>query len=481
MEKTLKEKTAHGLLWSFIDRFGQQAIYIVVGILLARIFLNPTDYGLNAMVVVFNLLGCTLVDSGFSNALIRKRDTTQIDLSSVFYFNIVCGLLLYIIIFLFAPVFAWYYERPILTSLVRVISLGIPLSAFALIQTVLLSKAINFKLLARINILALLCAGIISLILAWQGFGVWVLVIQPISLIVFRNIGLWSFNKWRPNLEFHIQSIKNLWQYSSKLLASSSISIIFDNLYALLIAKFYPIHTTGFYAQAKKYSEVPNVMVPAIQGVTYPALVQTKDDDKQLKRAFRKTIRVFSFIYIPVMTGLIAIAESLVFTVLGAKWLPIIPYLRIICLGLVFLGGGALYANILYIKGLSSAILKFNLFYRALLVLGIIFTLRFGIIPLLITGTGIGIVYAIVMALFAGSKINYTFMEQFKDIVPYFFLALLMGIGIYMWSFVIENLMFQLLIQVISGATFYLGAAYLLGSMVFREAIDMVRNKMLKT
>ena len=480
MHKTLKEKTAHGILWSFVDRFGQQVFYITVGIILTRYFLNPTDYGLYGLVVVFNLLGCVLVDSGFSNALIRKHDTTQTDLSSVFYVNMGIGLLLYLIIFFCAPLYASFFGQPALTSLIRIISLVVPLSALSIIHTVLLSKSINFRFLARINLIAIFCAGAISLFLAFKGLGVWVLVIQPVSIIVIRNIGLWSLSSWRPKAIFDIQSIKNLWKYSYKLLASSLLTTFFDNLNTMVLARFYPIQAIGFVERGKKYADIPYVTVSAVQGVTFPALVHAANDAEQLKRAFRKTIRVMSFLFIPIMMGFVAIAEPLVHTILGERWLPIVPYLRIISVGYIFLGVSALFVNILFIKGNSSGILKFNLFYRALLLLGIIFTVRIGIIPLLITYSSIGIFYSILLALYAGRKIGYNFFEQIKDIMPYFILALFMSVGVFVFSFFIENRGILLLTQLIVGASFYLGTTYLLGSKVFMEVVEMVRSRISK-
>jgi len=477
--KTLKEKTATGIVWSFIDKFGQQGLYFIVGIILARYFLSPTDYALVAMVFIINALGNILVDSGFSNALIRKQDVTQTDLSSVFYFNIVISLLFYLLIFFCAPLFALYFQQPILTKLARTMALCIPLYSLTLIQITLLAKAINFKRLASVNLIALFCSGSLSIFLAWKGLGVWVLVIQYLIFNVVRNICLWSFSTWYPNARYSMQSIKNLWNYSSKLLLSSIIAVIFNNIYVFFMGKIYPMKDIGYYNQANKYSELSyTTIMSAIQTSVYSAMANTGEHNNEgLKKILRKTVRVSSFILLPIILGLIATAEPLVHTLLDTKWLPIVPYMQILCIGYLFLGMTTSYNNILFIKGLSSTFLRFNIFYRALILLSILFTMYKGIAIMLIAWSIVATFYALFLMFFIGKKIHYTFFEQIKDIIPYFTLAIFMGAGVFFFSFIIENHVILLLTQIMIGATFYLGANYLLGSKVFREVIEIIKKK----
>jgi len=480
MSKTLKEKTAYGIFWNFFDKFGQQGLNLIVGIILARYFLSPSDYGLVGLIAVFYALGNIFIDSGFSNALIRKQDVTQTDLSSVFYFNIAISLLFYFILFFCAPLIALFYNQPVLTSLIRVMSLGIPLSSLALVQITLLSKAINFKRLASTNLIALCCSGVLSLFLAWQGFGVWVLVIQPLSLTLIKNICLWSINIWRPSAVFSMQCIKNLWAYSSNLLLSAILNVVSNNLYAFLIGKFYPLKEVGYYYQANKYSESSyQTIMSAIQTTIYPVMANIGNNAELLKKAFRKTIRVSSFVYFPIMLGLIVIAEPLIQTIIGIKWLPIAPYFQVICVGYLFSGMNSLYFNILYIKGMSSTHLKLNILYRILLLAGIILTLPIGVLAMAISWSIVTVIFAVSYASYASKKIGYTFVEQIKDIAPYFVLALLMSMGVFFLSFFIESRILCLVAQIAIGVSFYLGSNYLFGSKVFKEVIDIVKSKRL--
>ena len=479
MSKTLKQKTAHNIVWSFLDKFGQQGIALLVGILLMRYFLSPSDYGLVAMILVIIALGNIFIDSGFSNALIRKQDVTQTSLSSVFYFNIAISVLFYLLVFFCAPLFALFFEQPILTKLARIMALSIPISAFALVQVTSLTKALNFKYIANINILALGCSGALSLFLAWQGLGVWVLVIQPLTFSAMRTLSLWCFNSWRPSAVFSMESIKSLWSYSSKLLLSSVISVIFDHIHVFFIGKIYPSKDVGYYSQAKKYSELPNfALVSAIQAVIYPVMATIRvHGTDALKKTMRKTVRVTSFVLLPVMLGLIATAEPLVHTIFATKWLPIVPYMQILCVGYLFLGIATPYNNILFIEGLSSTLLYFNIFYRILILVSILLTMHQGIAAMLFAWSIVATLYSLFLMIYAGRKINYTLLEQIKDILPYFVLALVMGAGVFLLSFWIENYVVLLLSQLIVGAAFYLGATYLFGSKVFQEIIEMVKSK----
>ena len=482
MSKTLKEKTADSIVWSFLDRFGQQGISIIVWIILMRYFLAPSDYALIGMIGIVNALGYVLVDSGFSNALIRKQEVTQTDLSSVFYFNILLGVLFYLLVFCCAPLFTLYFNQPALTNLARVVALNIPLNALTLVQGTLLAKALRFKQLAATGLIAYFCSGCVILFLAWKGLGFWVLAIQPLSANIVRNICLWSFNRWRPTIEYSINSIKNLWNYSSKLLLTSTITVIFNNIYVFFIGKIYPINDTGYYSQANKYSDLAySTITMSFQSVLYPTLASIGAHDSEgLKKAMRKIVRVSAFVILPLMMGLIAIAEPFVTTLLSAKWLPIVPYLQILCIGYLFIGLTSSYNNILFVKGLSSTFLTFNILYRVAILLSIVLTMYHGIKVMLMAWSIVAILYAVALMIFVGRKIKYTLWEQVKDILPYFTLALGMGSGVFILSYWIEKHTVLFILQLIAGATFYLGATYLLGSKVFREVIEMMKLKLLK-
>jgi len=358
-------------------------------------------------------------------------------------------------------------------------ALAIPLHSLSLVQITLFTKAIDFKRLASSNIMALVCSGTLSLLLAWKGYGVWVLVIQPLSIIFVKNICLWSLSSWRPTLVYSKNSIKDLWKYSSKLLAASTLNIIFKNIYAFLIGKYYLMEDAGYYSQANKYSEISYfTIIPSINSAVYPAMANL--DENSLKNAFRKTFRVSSFVFFPVMLGLIATAEPLMLTVFGTKWVPIIPYFKVLCAGYLFLGMNSLSSTILFIKGKTSTLFKFNLGYNVALLLGIVITIRINVFYMAISWSVISALYTIVYTAYVKKMLQYTLLELLKDIMPYFTLAFVMGAGVYALSFLIHNHFILLGAQVAAGAAFYLGATYLLGSKVFREVVEIIKNKTIK-
>ena len=444
-----------------------------------RCFLSPTDYGLIAVIWIFNALGGALMDSGFSNALIRKQDVSQTDLSSVFYFNIAIGVLFYIVIFFLAPYIALFYEKPVLTQLVRAMALCIPFYSISVVPITLLSKSLDFKKLASTNFIAIFCSGALSLFLAWKGYGAWVLVIQQLSIIIVRNICLWSVSKWRPNWIYSKQSIKELWEYSSKLLASSTLTIICKNIYASLIGRFYPMAQAGYYSNANKYAEIPfQTVIPAITSTVYPAISNLQDEPEQLKKAFRKTVRVSSFVFFPVMLGLIATAEPLILSVVGTKWLPIVPYFKVLCAGYLFMGMSSLNNILLFLKGKSTTYFYFTLSYNIALLLGIAATLRMSVLAMAISWCIVSVIYTVVYTLYVRKTIQYRIGELIKDIIPYCALAVAMGVGVYALSLFIHNHFILAGVQVVVGAAFYLGTTYLLGSKVFKEVVEIVKNKL---
>jgi O-antigen/teichoic acid export membrane protein len=283
---------------------------------------------------------------------------------------------------------------------------------------------------------------------------------------------------WRPGSIFRKKSIQELWVYSSKLLAASTLNIICRNIYSSLIATYYPFKEAGFYFNANRYSEIPyNTVIPAINTTVYSAMANIGDSSESLKNAFRKTIRVASFAYFPIMLGLIATAEPLMLTVLGTKWLPVVPYFRVLCVGFLFLGMNPFNSIILFLKGKSAVFFNFTLIYNVALLLCIALTLRISVLAMAMSWSITSIIYSVVFTAYIGKMIPYTFGEIIKDILPYFILATVMGVGVYLLSFLIHNPVVLVGMQVLSGAAFYLSATYWLGSKVFREAIGMVKCK----
>ena len=280
-EPSLKQRTIGALLWNLLDRMGQQVLLFIVGVLVANI-LSVEDYALVGMLAIFSAIANIVLDSGFSAALIRKQDATETDYNSVFYFNIFISACLYLLLFACSPLIAGFFNQPLLTDLARVIFLALPFNSLSLIQTTLLNKQVSFKILTKINLIALTASGIGSLAMAYGGMGVWTLAWQPVILAFLRTVLLWFFNKWRPQLLFSISHIKELFGFSSNLLLAGLVNSIFTNIYSVAIGKLYPPVQLGYYSQGNKFSlMVISSVYSSLQTATYPIFSHIQNDKER--------------------------------------------------------------------------------------------------------------------------------------------------------------------------------------------------------
>ena len=318
-EPSLKQRTIGALLWNLLDRMGQQVLLFIVGVLVANI-LSVEDYALVGMLAIFSAIANIVLDSGFSAALIRKQDATETDYNSVFYFNIFISACLYLLLFVCSPLIAGFFNQPLLTDLARVIFLALPFNSLSLIQTTLLNKQVSFKILTKINLIALTASGIGSLAMAYGGMGVWTLAWQPVILAFLRTVLLWFFNKWRPQLLFSISHIKELFGFSSNLLLAGLVNSIFTNIYSVAIGKLYPPVQLGYYSQGNKFSlMVISSVYSSLQTATYPIFSHIQNDKERSLRSYRKTIRFTAFLTFPLMTGMVSVAYPFIALILKAE------------------------------------------------------------------------------------------------------------------------------------------------------------------
>ena len=328
---SLKQKTVSGLSWSFIDQIGNQGISFIVGIILARL-LTPREFGLIGMITVFIALSESFINSGFSDALIRKKDCTDTDYSTIFYFNLIVGLLFAVILYISAPAIAVFFNESELTSIVRVMSIVLIIDSLTIIQRTILTKRIDFKLQTRISIIASIGSGVIAIIMAFNNYGVWSLVAQRISRQALNSFFLWLWNNWKPKFIFSRKSFKELFSFGNKLLISGLISTLYQNIYYLIIGKFYTTATLGYYTKANDFKRVPSEGLNGIiSRVSYPVLSTLQDDKMRLKQNFQKLLRSTVFITFILMLGMAAIAEPMIITLIGEQWRQSIIYLQLLC------------------------------------------------------------------------------------------------------------------------------------------------------
>jgi len=453
---SLRQKFLSGLFWSAIERFGRQGIQLVITIIIARI-LSPADYGLIGMIAIFTAIAHSFVDSGFSSALIQKQDATQIDFSTVFYFNIVVSIIFFWILFFSAPLIARFYDQPILASITRLMALNIVINSFALIQNTILTKKINFKTVTKISIYSIIISGTVGIVMAYMGYGIWSLVFQTLSGALMQVILLWFFNKWRPTFIFSFNALKTNFSYGSKLLVSSILNKIFDNIYKLVIGKQYNATDLGFYTQAKRMQELPvmNTLI-ILERVTFPVYSSIQGDNVKLKSAYRKTIKGIIYFNFPLMIGLAVSAPLLIKVLLTQKWLPAVPYFQLLCLiGLIY-PLSTVNLNILKVKGRTDIFFYLELVKKAVITLAIIITLKMGVLTMVIGQVIANYICFFVIIYYSGRLINYSIKEQIIDIVPYLTLSLLMGFSMYIvFNLTSSNSVLILILLIFIGLIIY--------------------------
>ncbi len=455
----LKTKTLFGLFWSFIDLFASQGIQFLMIMILARI-LSPDHFGLIGMIVVFIVISNSLIDSGLTQALIREKNVNQQDYSTVFFFNLFISCLLYILLYFCAPFISSFFHNEQLVGLLRVSSLGLIISSFGIVQRVILTKKINFRTQTKINVVALICGGILATILAILGFGVWSLVYQTLTVQVIQVILLWFNNKWIPSLTFSMNSFKRLFHFGYKLLISGILDTAFNNVFSIIIGRLYSASQLGLYTNAVKLRDVMIVSVTsALQRVTYPVMSRIQDDEERLRVAFQKIIRTSAFVMFPIMIGLISISDSLIPLLLGQKWIESVIYFKLLCLAGMIYPIHAINLNILQVKGRSDLFLKLEIIKKVLLTLliGASLFFSFGIIGLIVAAVISSYLSLFINAYYSATEIGYSSLQQLKDMLPSFLIAFLMGGIVYaLGSILPDNKFIKLIIQISIGSILYI-------------------------
>ena len=474
MGDNLKQKMIGALTWSTIDRFGQQFVQLVFGIWLARI-LSPKEFGLIGMIVIFSSISFVLVESGFGLALIRKQNATEKDYNSVFYFNVFVSILLYVILFFLTPTIADFFHQPQLVLLGRVVFLAILFNALYLIPYNQLGKAMDFKTLAKVNLLSTLLSGSFGLVLAFLEFGVWSLVAQLVSYHFFRMIFFHFFVKWKPKLIFSFSVIRELWKFSLHILGTSVLNVIFNNLYVLMLSKFYPIQQVGYFTQANKLSETFNFTFQSILvGSTYSLFTQIQNDVERFRRIFREIVKKTSIVTFPVFLILIAIAKPLIYVLLTDKWMPAVPYFQLLSLAALFLPLYMLTINALNARGESKITFRIELIKKALILISILLSFRFGVLAMLWGYALVSIIAYAISSYYLKKNILHYYKHQFNDFLSAFVIGLSIAIIVYLLSFVVDNNHVLLVLQLVTGLTLYILCIKIFFKDLFTKALNFV-------
>ncbi len=476
MSESLKHKTLRGTVWSSIERFSVQGVAFIVMIIMARI-LTPDDYGLVAMLTIFIAISQSLVDSGFSNALIRKQDRDETDNSTVFYFNIGVGIILYLILFFCAPLIARFYDEPILTPITRVISLSVLINSFVVVQRALLTSAIDFKTQAKASMSAAIISGIVGISMAYTGFGVWSIVWYQLTNLSVNVILLWIFSIWRPRLLYSWKSFRELFGFGSKLAASGILDTLYNNIYLIVIGKVFSAADLGYYTRASQFAQFPSSNLSGIiQRVTYPVLCTIQDDTPRLKDVYRRFLRLSAFIVFPLMIGLAAVAKPLILLLLKEQWSFSIILLQIICFSMMWYPIHAINLNLLQVKGRSDLFLRLEIIKKIMGVTVLCITVPMGLIAMCIGSICSSLIALIINTHYTGKLIQVGFLTQMRDLLPTLAYSLTTGLLVYGLVNILPHLWLQLTVGIIAGILFFLLITKITNSRDLREAISFLRE-----
>ena len=479
---SLKKKTLVGLFWSFSEVVLNQGIQFIIQIFLARLLL-PKEFGLIGMITVFIAVSNSIIDSGFTNALIREENATQKDYSTVFYFNLITSVLLYFILYGTSPYISEFFNQPELNKILRVLALTLIINSFGLIQRTILTKNINFKAQMNINILSSSLSGIIAIFMAYKGFGIWSLVFRTLIMQAIQAVMLSIINKWKPTLEFSITSFKKLFGFGWKLLISGLIDTIYNNLYYLIIGKIYSAADLGYYTNAQKLRDVAATSIStSVQKVTYPVLSSIQSYEDKLRSVYRRIIKCSVYITFPVMLGLTVIGESIILFLFGENWRGSIQYFQILCLAGMLYPLHAINLNILQVKGRSDLFLKLEIIKKiiAVILISISVISNLGIISLIWIMFLNSIIAFFINSFYSKRIINYSTWNQIKDIVPILFITILMASISYFSGNVVQNyIVLKIIVQILSGIISYIILSYIFKIEEFLTILNIFK-KLLK-
>jgi O-antigen/teichoic acid export membrane protein len=465
VSENLKNKMLGALAWSSVDRVAQQGTQAIIGIILARL-LSPSDYGLMGVVMIFTTLSYILVEGGFTASLVRTKEITKEHTNTIFYSNLAVSISLYIIFFISAPLIANFFSQEELTPLIRVTNLALIFNSLYIVPYGLIERELNFKKLAKINIISTTLSGLSGVISAYYNVGVWALVIQQTSYHLIRSICFYAWQRWLPSLIFSKKIFKEYASFSVHILSSNILNIFFNNIYTFLLRKFYSVKQLGYYTHANKMAETANFTFSAIFGKTsYNLFAKIHDQSEKLIYAMRQMIQKSSLIIIPTTIFLIFAAKSLFLTLFGEKWLASVPYFQLICIANLL--------NIVYLinnyalnsVGKSKLSLKVEIIKRCLILISVLLCFSYGVMELMI-GYAVSCLLSWFISLLQVNKtIGLKIGDQLKDIAPIMIWSIIICYLGYLSGLFTENLYYKLIIQGAVSLSLYIGVI----SIFYRE------------
>jgi O-antigen/teichoic acid export membrane protein len=476
-EESLKNKTKKGLYWKFAEQFSNYGIQFLIGIVMARL-LSPSDYGITALPAVFIAIAGVFTSAGFSDALVRKPELKEDDLSTTFFYSLGVGLLCYIILFYASPWIANFYNTPVLKSLMRVTALTFLITPIGIPQNVLLKRKIDFKTPAKISVVVKILSGIVGISLAYYGYGVWALVLSELFSTVSVLVITLSVVRWYPKTGWSKESFSYLWGFGNKLMVSSLLDTVYKNITPIIVGKYFSTADLGVYNRARQYAALPSQQIHSVvREVSFPVLSKLQNDKERLIDQYRKMISVSAFVIFPLMMLMSALARPLIITLITAKWEECVVLLQLLCFSMMWYPVHALNLNILMICGRTDLCLRLEIIKKIWGLLVLCCSLPFGLVAFCSAGIASSIVSVYINTWYTGKIWGFGFKEQMKDLLPIIALGFLMFGSVLGVTYLLNNMLLQLIFGAITGAIIYIGGAIFLKFQEFNEVKYLLSRK----
>lgn len=477
-EQSLKDKTVKGTIWSAADAFLGQGVTFIVGLVLARL-LSPEEYGLIGICLIFSVILNGIVDSGFSNALIRKNECNDDDYNTMFLTNLFISIVLFFLLFFTSPLISSFFNRDELTPLLRATGSILIINALSLTHTTILTKRIDFKTRTKASLISAILSGLIGIVMAYMGCGVWSLAGQLISKQLFYTLCLWFLVSWCPSFSFNIESFHYMWGFGWKLLLSGLLNNIWNQLYQVIIGKYYSPSTLGQYTRANQFAGIfsENLTV-IIQRVSYPVLSAIRENQQRMVSAFRKLIRMTMFVTVICLFSLAGVSESLIICLIGPKWSEAATYLPLICITMSFYPLHAINLNMLQVIGRSDIFLYLEVAKKVIAIVPLVIGIFISVYWMLVASIVVGVISFFINSWYSGKRLGYTSWDQLRDIAPFYGLGIVLAISLASIQLFNLNCWFTLCLQILLGTTLIVCICRAFRMQEYTELKTIIINKL---
>ena len=482
-ERRLESKVASGIAWSFSEKLLTMLIQMVVSIIVAR-QLMPEDFGIMAILTFFTSVALAIVDSGFSQTLIRKQNPSDQEYKSVLSFNVAVALILYAVLLVVTPSIANFYGHSVIAKVAPVLFLVLPINSLCVVQTVMFTKEFRFALLSKIVFISSLISGVVAVVMAVAGCGIWSLVAQRLLMMGIKAVAFWTMRRWHTDARFSLDALRAMMPFSLRLLATDLIASIYNNVAQLFIGKMHSTTTLGYYSQAQKLKDLPvTSTVQAVQGVTYPALSELNTDDKKFGDGYERIVRMLGFVSFPVMLGFVAIAEDMFMLLLGERWMPTVPYFEVLALSGLCYPLAVVAYNVLKVQSDGRVIVGLEVVKRVIMTVVLCYTIPRGVMAVAWGMTAMAGVEFVLNSAVAVRLAKVGAVRLVGALLPSFAIAVAMYFAIVAIMPYIANMGIglRLVCEILTGGVVYLLLAVVLRLRALTEGVNILRSLLTKS